>query len=225
MNPMTAPSMTDTAPIASAPLGRGGSVVSRLALGTMTFGVETDEAEAHRQLDLFTGRGGTLIDTADVYADGESERIIGRWLDTRARRDDLIIATKGRFAPPPGSRGASRRGLRTAVRRSLERLRVDAIDLYVVHGWDDDTPVRETLATLGDLVAAGTIHDIGWSNVTGWQLQRIVSIAEAEGLPRPRGAAAAVQPARSRHRMGAAAVLPRGGSRGHPPGRRSAAGG
>ena len=185
MNPMTAPSMTDTAPIASAPLGRGGSVVSRLALGTMTFGVETDEAEAHRQLDLFTGRGGTLIDTADVYADGESERIIGRWLDTRARRDDLIIATKGRFAPPPGSRGASRRGLRTAVRRSLERLRVDAIDLYFVHGWDDDTPVRETLATLGDLVAAGTIHDIGWSNVTGWQLQRIVSIAEAEGLPRP----------------------------------------
>ena len=178
------------APLALAPLGAGGAVVSRFALGTMTFGVETDEAEAHRQLELFSGRGGTLIDTADVYADGESERIVGRWLAARGRRDDLIIATKGRFAPPPGSPGASRRALRTAVRRSLERLQVDAIDLYFVHGWDKDTPVRETLATLGELVAAGKIHDIGWSNVTGWQLQRILGIAEAEGLPRP----VAVQP-------------------------------
>ena len=172
-------------PLPTAPLGAGGSIVSRLALGTMTFGVETDEAEARGQLELFTGRGGTMIDTADVYADGESERIVGRWLADRGSRDDLVLATKGRFAPPAGSRGASRRGLRIAVERSLERLGTDTIDLYLVHGWDRDTPVRETLAALGDLVAAGRIHDVGWSNVTGWQLQKILSTAEAEGLPRP----------------------------------------
>jgi len=168
-----------------APLGAGGSIVSRFALGTMTFGVETDETEAHRQLDLFTERGGTLIDTADVYGDGESERIIGRWLARRGRSEDVVLATKGRFAPPSSSHGASRRGLRKAVERSLERLQVESIDLYLVHGWDRHTPVRETLATLGDLVSTGRIHEIGWSNVTGWQLQRILSIAEAEGLPRP----------------------------------------
>ena len=174
-----------SAPLPVAPLGAGGSNVSRLALGTMTFGTETDEAESHRQLDLFAERGGTLIDTADVYGEGESERIVGRWLEARGRGDDFVIATKGRFAPPAGSPGASRRALKRSVARSLERLEVEAIDLYFIHGWDRDTPVRETLAALGELVAAGKIHDVGWSNVTGWQLQRILSVAEAEGFPRP----------------------------------------
>ena len=169
----------------SAPLGRNGPVVSRLALGTMTFGVETDEADAFRQLDLFVDRGGTFIDTADVYGAGASERIIGKWGRRSGAMDGLVIATKGRFAPPAGSHGASRRAIVRSVDASLERLQIEAIDLYFIHGWDRHTDVAETLATLGDLVRAGKIHNIGWSNVSGWQLQKIVSTAQAGGHPVP----------------------------------------
>ena len=167
------------------PLGRGGPIVSGFGLGTMTFGAETDDATARRQLDLFVARGGTLIDTADVYAGGMSEEIVGRWGRDRGGMGDLIVATKGRFAPPPGSHGASRRAIRRAVEASLRRLHVETIDLYSIHGWDRDTDVAETLGVLGDLVREGKIHDVGWSNVTGWQLQEIVSTARAGGLPVP----------------------------------------
>lgn len=180
--------MTDTqhtrSPMPTAPLGRTGPVVSRLALGTMTFGAETGQDDAFAQLDIFAERGGTLIDTADVYAAGESERIIGRWLRQRAF-DDVVLATKGRFDPPPGSAGASRRSLVRSVDASLERLGVDAIDLYFVHGWDQHTPVTETLDTLAGLVRAGKLHSIGWSNVTGWQLAEILTEARHGGLIAP----------------------------------------
>jgi len=122
--------VTDKAQRATMPLaglGRNGPVVSRLALGTMTFGVETDEAEAHRKLDTFVDHGGTLIDTADVYSAGASEEMIGRWGRQRGGLGDLVIATKGRFAPPPGSYGASRRALVRSVEASLRRLQVEAI--------------------------------------------------------------------------------------------------
>ena len=170
--------------MATAPLGAAGPEASRLALGTMTFGVETDEDEAVRQLDAFVAAGGTMIDTADVYGGGESERIVGRWLADRGH-DHLVIATKGRFAPPPGSAGASRRSLVRSLHASLERLGVDAVDLYLVHGWDDRTPVGETLDALAGLVRAGTVHSIGWSNVTGWQLERIVAEARHGGHVAP----------------------------------------
>ncbi|WP_306119007.1 MULTISPECIES: aldo/keto reductase [unclassified Roseitalea] len=171
-------------------LGANGPLVSQLALGTMTFGAETGETEAFGQLDLFVERGGTLIDTADVYGAGASEAIIGRWSRQRGGMDDLIVATKARFAPPAGSRGGSRRAIRRCLDASLNRLQVDAVDLYFIHGWDRHTQIEETLATLGDLVAAGRIHNIGWSNLTGWQLQKIVSAARAGGYPLP----VAVQP-------------------------------
>ncbi len=171
-------------PLPTAPLGRTGPIVSRLALGTMTFGVETDQEAAFDQLDTFVEAGGTLVDTADVYGGGESERIIGRWL---ADRDpgDVVIATKGRFDPPPGSAGASRRSLVRSVDSSLDRLGVEAIDVYFVHGWDEHTPVADTLDTLAALVRAGKIHSLGWSNVTGWQLARIVTEARLGGLVAP----------------------------------------
>lgn len=162
-------------------LGKGGPSVSMFGLGTMTFGVETAEADARRQLDTFVEAGGTFVDTADVYGDGESESIIGRWIANRGGADDLIVATKGRFAPPAGSHGASRRSLTRSVDASLGRLGVDAIDLYFVHGWDEHTPVSETLDTLSALVRAGKIHHLGWSNVTGWQLQKILTTARLEG--------------------------------------------
>ena len=158
--------------------------MSRLGLGTMTFGVETDADGAFDQLDAFVTAGGILIDTADVYGDGESERIIGRWLAQRDHKD-LVIATKGRFAPPAGSAGASRRSLVRSVDASLARLGVDAIDLYFVHGWDRHTPVAETLDTLAGLVRAGKIHSIGWSNVTGWQLAEILTEARHDRLIAP----------------------------------------
>ncbi len=168
----------------TAPLGRTGPIVSRLALGAMTFGAEADQNAAFEQLDAFVEAGGTLVDTADVYADGESERIIGRWLADRDHTD-VVIATKGRFSPPAGSAGASRRGLVRNVDASLTRLGVDAIDTYFVHGWDQHTPVLETLDTLAGLVRSGKIHSIGWSNVTGWQLAQIMTEARLNGLVAP----------------------------------------
>lgn len=172
------------------PLGANGPLVAQLALGTMTFGAETGEAEAFAQLDLFVEAGGTLIDTADVYGAGASEAIIGRWGRQRGGMDDLIVATKARFAPPAGSRGASRRAIRRCLDASLDRLQVEAVDLYFIHGWDRHTEIEETLSTLADLVAAGRIHNIAWSNLTGWQLQKIVSAARAGGYKVP----VAVQP-------------------------------
>ncbi len=181
--------MTDDTEHRSSPptrtLGRGGPIVSAYGLGTMTFGAETDEAEACRMLDLHAARGGTLIDTADVYAGGASEEIIGRWGRARGGMDDLILMTKCRFAPTPGSAGASRRAVLRRAEASLRRLRIEAIDLFVVHGWDARTDVSETLGALGDLRAAGKIHHYGWSNVTGWQLERICGAARALGLPMP----------------------------------------
>ena len=158
--------------------------MTELGLGTMTFGVETEESEAHRQLDAYFAAGGNFIDTADVYGGGESERIIGEWLRSN-QPDNAIVATKARFAPPPGSSGASRRGIIKAVDGSLSRLGIDTIDLLYIHGWDPDAPVVETLRTLTDLVKAGKVHSIGWSNTTGWQLERILGTADRHGFVRP----------------------------------------
>ena len=129
-------------------LGLSGCAVSALALGTLTFGNETSETDSFAQLDRFISVGGTLIDTADVYADGRSEQIIGRWLASRADARELaVIATKGRFptTEEPNGHGLSRRHLTAALDASLRRLGVEAIDLYQLHGWDPLTPVEETL--------------------------------------------------------------------------------
>ena len=129
-------------------LGTSGCAVSALALGTLTFGNEADEAASFAQLDRFFEAGGTLIDTADVYADSRSETIIGRWLASRpSARNAAIIATKARFPTDetPNGHGLSRRHLAMALDASLQRLAVDVIDLYQLHGWDPLTPVEETL--------------------------------------------------------------------------------
>jgi aryl-alcohol dehydrogenase-like predicted oxidoreductase len=170
-------------------LGRSGCVVSSLALGTMTFGEETDEPTAHEQLDRYLDAGGNLVDTADVYVGGESERIIGRWLADRPPdvREQVVLATKGRFPTGPGPNGVglSRRHLTRALDASLRRLGVDAVDLYQVHSWDPVTPIEETLGCLDDLVRAGKVHYVGLSNFTAWQLQRTVDLAEFRGLAGP----------------------------------------
>ena len=170
-------------------LGRSGCAVSALALGTMTFGREADELESHTQIDRFVEVGGNLIDTADVYADGASEEIIGRWLSKKqpADRDRVVLATKGRFpmGDGPNDVGLSRRHLAAALDASLRRLNVERVDLYQVHAYDPLTPLEETLRFLDDAVHAGKVHYVGLSNFTGWQLQRAVDLAEFRGLTRP----------------------------------------
>ncbi len=164
-------------------LGNSGLVVSSYALGTMTFGKETAEADAWAILDRFVAAGGNLIDIADVYVGGESERIVGRWLADRGGHDDVVIATKGRFptGDGPNDHGLSRAHLYRAVDASLERLQVDHIDLYQVHAWDPLTPAEEWLATLDDLVRSGKIRYVGVSNLTGWQLQRVALLTRHSG--------------------------------------------
>ncbi|HEX2308959.1 MAG TPA: aldo/keto reductase [Jatrophihabitantaceae bacterium] len=170
-------------------LGASGAAVSTLALGTMTFGSETDEAGSFEQLDAFVAAGGTLVDTADVYSGGISEEIIGRWL--QARPSDvtapIVLATKGRFplSDEPNGVGLSNRHLTRALDASLRRLQVDWIDLYQVHAWDPHTPLEETLRTLDRFVRAGKIGYYGFSNFTGWQLTKAVQLARAFGLSAP----------------------------------------
>jgi len=170
-------------------LGSSGAIVSTLALGTMTFGSESDEATSHSQLDAFFEAGGNLIDAADVYSGGVSEEIIGRWLARQSGeiRGRVVLATKGRFrtGPAPNDIGLSRRHLRAALHASLRRLGVDAVDLYQVHAHDPLTPPEETLSFLDDAVRAGDIAYVGLSNFTGWQLQQIVGVAELRSLVRP----------------------------------------
>jgi aryl-alcohol dehydrogenase-like predicted oxidoreductase len=170
-------------------LGSSGCAVSSLALGTMTFGAESDEAESHAVLDAFVEAGGTLVDTADVYAAGVSEEIVGRWLRDRpdAVTEPVVLATKGRFptGTTPNTSGLSRRHLTRALDASLRRLGVDAVDLYQVHAFDAWTPLEETLRTLDDFVRAGKIHYYGLSNFTGWQLTKAVHVARSLGLAEP----------------------------------------
>jgi len=165
--------------------------VSSLALGTMTFGVETDETVAHQQLDRFLEAGGTLVDTADVYGDGRSEEIIGRWFASRPAgvTEPVVLATKGRFHfsgdSSPNGAGLSARHLTRALDASLRRLGLDAVDLYQVHAFDALTPMEETLRTLDQFVRAGKIRYYGLSNFTGWQLTKAVHLARALGVAGP----------------------------------------
>src|SRR5689334_12077762 len=164
-------------------LGHSGCAVSTLCLGTMTFGAETDEPGAHAQLDRFVEAGGTLVDTADVYGDGRSEEIIGRWLASRPAgvTEPVVLATKGRFPldDSPNGAGLSARHLTRALDASLRRLGVESVDLYQVHAFDPWTPLEETVRTLDGFARAGKIRYWGLSNFTGWQLTKAVHLARA----------------------------------------------
>ncbi len=170
-------------------VGASGLLVSSYALGTMTFGQETPEPDAHAILDRFVAAGGTLLDLADVYVGGLSEQIVGRWLASRRRREDVVIATKARFPvgseASAGQQGLSRRHLHRAIDASLDRLGVDHVDLYQVHAWDLLTPVEEWLGALDDLVRVGKVRYVGVSNLRGYQLQRTIDLARAHGVTAP----------------------------------------
>ncbi|MDI5932216.1 NADP(H)-dependent aldo-keto reductase [Halomonas kalidii] len=193
------------------PLGNTGIEVSRLCLGTMTFGEQNSEADAHEQLDRAVAFGINFIDTAEMYpvppkaeTQGRTEAYIGSWLKRRSSRDDVIIATKASGPGLEHVRGGprlTREHLHQAIDESLSRLRTDYVDLYQLHWPDrrtnffgrlgyehdeeeDSTPLEETLAALKELVDAGKVRAIGLSNDTPWGVMRALHLAETLGLPR-----------------------------------------
>jgi len=170
-------------------LGHSGLSVSSLILGTMGLGTETNEKEAFAILDAYLDAGGNTLDTADVYGQGASEELIGRWRKSRSGDivDRTVIATKVRFGTGPDVNdvGLSRRHLQRSLDTSLIRLSAQSIDLYQLHGWDPLTPVEETLSFLDAALRAGKIQYVGVSNFTGWQLQLFISTAQAMGVPLP----------------------------------------
>jgi aryl-alcohol dehydrogenase-like predicted oxidoreductase len=152
-------------------LGATGLRVSRLGLGTMTWGRDTDEHEARAQLVAFTEAGGTLLDTAAGYTDGDSERLLGSLLGDVCAREDVVLATKAGIGRRNGERfaDASRGHLVSALDASLRRLGVDHVDLWQVHTWVDDVPLEETLTALDHAVTSGRASYVGVSNYNGWQ--------------------------------------------------------
>ncbi len=163
-------------------LGGTGLKVSELCLGTMTLGREVEERASFDILSRYAQAGGNFIDSANVYAGGKSEEIVGKWLAGR-KRDDFVVATKVRFSAGsgPNDNGLSRKHILQAVHASLKRLGTDYIDLYQVHAWDPTTPLAETLATLNDLVRSGLVRYVGASNFRGWQLQKALDLSRQNG--------------------------------------------
>ena len=172
-------------------LGRTGLSVSRLCLGTMTFGLQCDEAASRAILDRAAAGGITFLDTADVYpvgggleTVGRTEEIVGRWLE--GRRHDFVLATKcvGAMSARPWDRGASRKHILDAIDGSLRRLRTDYVDLYQLHHWDAQTPIDESLRALDDVVRAGKARYVGCSNFHAYQVARALGRSETLNLTR-----------------------------------------
>lgn len=159
-------------------LGRSGLRVSRLALGTMTWGGHTDANEAADQLVAFREAGGTLVDTADVYHGGYGEQILGELLDAVVPRDEVIVATKAvaRRTDGPFGGGASRGALLAALDGSLRRLHLEHIDLWQLHAWDPQVPLDETLAAIDAAVSSGKVRYAGVCNYCGWQLATAAAV-------------------------------------------------
>ena len=153
-------------------VGNTGLNVSRLGLGTWTWGTQVDEHEARDQLGAFVDAGGTLVDTAVGYGGGASEELVGRLLGDVVARDQVVLATKAGFRSTEDGpvRDTSRRGLLRDLDASLERLGTDHVDLWQVHVWSDTAPVEETMAALDLAVSSGRARYVGVSNYTGWQL-------------------------------------------------------
>ena len=195
-------------------VGRSGLTVSRLGLGTMTWGKDTDADEAAAQLEAFVGAGGTLIDTANIYADGEAEAIIGTLVPDVVPRSSVVLATT--TVGVGGGRGR----LLAALDASLQRLGTDHVDLWQVHGFDTSVPLEETCSALRTAVESGRAHYVGVSGFAGWQMatvatfmkdhgQAIVS-AEAEYSLVERSPEESLLPAAAHHGVGVLAWAPLG---------------
>ncbi|GAB3591021.1 aldo/keto reductase [Angustibacter peucedani] len=161
-------------------VGTSGLRVSRLALGTMTWGRDTDEHESRDQLQAFLDAGGTFVDTAAGYGDGAAEELLGALLPDLCSREDVVICTKAGISRRTGERvvDTSRRALLQQLDGSLARLGTDHVDLWLAHTWSDGTPLDETLQALQHAVATGKARYVGISNYSGWQSARAATLSE-----------------------------------------------
>ncbi|MGI4870943.1 MAG: aldo/keto reductase [Janthinobacterium lividum] len=172
-------------------LGRSGLAVSPLALGTMTFGTPGWGASGEGAQAIFNAyidAGGNFLDTADVYAKGQSEELLGGYIAGRGLRDQMVLATKFGFNTQPGNPhagGNGRKHIYQALDGSLRRLKTDYVDMYWLHVWDTVTPVEEVLQTLGDLVRAGKIRYFGFSDMPAWYTAQAATLAAAHAVPGP----------------------------------------
>ncbi|HTV57648.1 MAG TPA: aldo/keto reductase [Verrucomicrobiae bacterium] len=177
-------------------LGNTGLQVSRICLGAMSYGHATtgivrwewalSEADSRPFIKSAVEQGINFFDTANLYSDGESERVLGRALQDFTSRDEVVIATKvwGPVRPGPNGRGLSRKHILSEIDKSLQRLGVDYVDLYIIHRFDYDTPLEETLETLNDIVRAGKARYLGASSMHAWQFMKALGIQRARGWAR-----------------------------------------
>lgn len=169
-------------------LGRSGLLVSDLCLGTMIFGEKSQRStapdEAERMIHRYLDAGGNHLDTANVYAGGRSEEIVGGAIQDR--RHGIVLATKVRFSTGPGrnDQGLSRHHILESVEASLKRLQTDYIDVLYMHGWDPLTPIDVSLRTFDDLVTSGKVRTIGVSNFKAWQVMKALALSDARGWHR-----------------------------------------
>ncbi len=156
----------------------GGVSVSRLGLGTMTWGRDTDENEAAQQLQEFVEAGGNFVDTAAIYGDGDAERVLGGFIGTLVKRENLFISTKAGVSFKDGVRqiSNSRNDLISDLDKSLARLNIEHIDLWQIQSWDKNTPLEETLSALDYAVSSGKVRYVGICNFNGWQLARSATL-------------------------------------------------
>ncbi len=172
-------------------LGRSSLKVSPITFGCNVFGWTTDEKTSFALLDAWLDAGFNFLDTADVYSrwhqgntGGESETIIGNWLQARGNRDKVVLATKLGIEMTPGKKGLSKAYMQTAIEDSLRRLRTDYIDLYQSHRDDPETPIEETLSSYAGLIKQGKVREIGASNFSADRLAQSLKLSSEKGLPR-----------------------------------------
>lgn len=165
-------------------LGRTGVKISALTLGAQTFGWSVPPADAHALLDQFLEKGGNYLDAADSYNQGESERIVGAWVNDRKVRDRILLGTKVFFptGTGPNDTGSSRRHIQQSLEESLRRLKTETVDLYQLHCFDRRTPIEETLRVLDDLVRAGKVRYVGLSNFAPSHVQKAVMVSQTRGF-------------------------------------------
>jgi aryl-alcohol dehydrogenase-like predicted oxidoreductase len=167
--------------------GNSGLSLSRLGLGTMTWGRDTDTHEAADQCRAFIEAGGNFIDTSSTYGDGDSERVIGGLIGTLFKRDDVAIATKAGVTFPDGNRtiNNSRQSLIAELDRSLSRLETDYLDIWQIHSWDPHNPLEDTLSALDYAYSSGKARYVGISNFSGWQSARAITIQQSNSAKAP----------------------------------------
>lgn len=167
--------------------GKSGLTLSRIGLGTMTWGRDTDNHEAADQCRAYIEAGGNFLDTSPIYGDGDSERVIGGMIGTLFSRDEVVIATKAGVQLIHGERvvNNSRQALINDLDRSLARLGTDHVDLWQIHGWDPNNPLEDTLSALDYAYTSGKARYVGLSNFSGWQSSRAITLQELHGMKAP----------------------------------------